>query len=575
MYIKLARQNKILLLCLLIAAFFLFKNLDNIYLWNDEANSALVAKNILKFGYPANFDGRNIVQHFWYYDGKLKLSPFYRTTTWLHLYLAALSFKLLGTNTFAARFPFAVIGLCVIIVLFLFLRKYEKDPFIINTAVILLTFCIPFYLHMRQCRYYSMATLFTLLGTWGYVEFYQQGRKTKFIVYSILLFLSMHSAYAILMLGVVVHFLLFYRRERIKELFVCWGWMSIVVVPVSVFLRLWERPVDLLGRESHFSFVKTITHFFGYVTYLNDYLVPFILVVVYLIWRLKRREMNLAIFKDNQPLTFMLVLLTVAILFQSIVAPHNFRFIVPYIPSTVILLSYMLRFFKERTHPYIAVLLIVVLISSNILHQSQYFLSFITKRRTVRNLLADVDRKLGIFRNKKFPNLNLSYINSRLWVNLNPTSFLYEYLYEITHDYDGPNEGICKYINQHAGKDDIVKATYGDFTYQFYTDLIVIPRGLFNNEIMPDWWIFRSGRWSHWFDVNLLEKYKAVLERDYEKIVLDYPEILWENLPEPEYHKFRTVKDAPRVIIYHRKEKAPPQTLGDPWKIKNPWKYDF
>jgi hypothetical protein len=559
---KLIRQNKLVFLCFLVALILLFKNLDNIYFWSDEANSTMVAKNILEFGYPSNFDGRNIVQHYWYYDGQLKLSPFYRTTTWLHLYVAALSFKLLGINTFAARFPFALIGLGVIICLFLFLRKYEQNRFIINTAVVLLTFCVPFLIHMRQCRYYSMAALFTLLSTWGYLEFYQHGKKAKFVIYSVLLFLSMHSTYLILMLAVAVHFLLFYRRDRIKGLFISWGWMSLVVVPVTIFLKLWERPVDLLGKERYFKLGWAVDRFVRYLLFFNDYLIPFALLAIYLIWRWKRRELTLDKFKKNQPLSFIIILLLVAVVFLALVARHNFRFIVPYIPLVLILLSYMLYFFRQQTNNYIVLSLIVVLISSNIIHQVPYYLKFITDQPSVKNVIDNLDYKIAGKR--------LSWINHKIIFYFRPTSFLYNYLYEITHDYDGPNEGISKYINQYAGKDDVVKATYGDYIYQFYTNRMVIPRGEFENEIMPDWWIFRGPHWYHRKGVNLLEKYKDVLDRDYEKIVLDYPEIPWGNLPEPTYHKFKTVKDAPRVVIYRRKEKAPPYDVEALWKNNTP-----
>jgi 4-amino-4-deoxy-L-arabinose transferase-like glycosyltransferase len=549
MNFKLVKENKLIFLCFLIAVVFLFKNLGNIYLWTDEANSALVSRNILKFGYPSNFDGRNIVQHYWYYDGKLKLSPFYRTTTWLHLYLAALSFMLLGVNTFAARFPFALAGLGVLVSFFLFLRRYERDKFIINTAVVLLTFCVPFYLHMRQCRYYSLAALFTLLGAWGYLEFYQQGRKNKFILYSLLLFLSLHSAYLILMLAVAVHFLLFYRRERLKGLLISWGWMSLVVVPVTVFLRLWERPPDLLGWQQRLIPPLLYIRLTGYLLYFNDYLIPFALVLIYLIWRWRRRELTLEGLKKNQPLSFIIVLLATAVVFLTLVAPHRFRFVVPYIPFALILLSHILCFFKQRTNRYIAVSILLILISSNLIHQIPYRLWLII------NQPAIMRKVLNKVHNKK-----LRQFSNRARTYSKPSSILYNYLYEITHDYDGPNEGISKYINQHAGKDDIVKATYGDFIYQFYTNRIVIPRGQFENEIMPDWWIFRGPRWNRYG--KLLKKYQDVLERHYEKIVLDdYPELPWGNLPEPSYHKFRTVKDAPRVVIYRRKKRKPsPET---------------
>ncbi len=538
MNLKLVRENKIVFLCFFISTIFLLKNLGNVYFWTDEANSALVSRNILTYGYPSNFGEKNIVQHYWDYDGELKLAPFYRTTTWLHLYVAALSFKLFGATTFAARFPFAIIGLIIIICLFAILRKHTQDKFIINTSIILLTFCIPFYLHMRQCRYYSMATLFTLLGAWEYLEFYEKGAKKKFILYSVLLFLSMHSAFLILMMAIGVHFLIFYKRDRIKDLLVSWGIMALVVLPVTYFLRLWERPLDLLGHEQGFNLNGVILRFLKYITYLNNYLIPAALLLVYVIWRLIRRELTFKSFKDNQLISFSIVLVMVATTFLSIVAPHNFRFIVAYIPLIMVGLAYILAFFKERTNKFVVSLIIIILISSNVIHQAPYFLTKIP-------ILAGSDIKIG--------GRDMNWYSYKMRSYFKPESLLYNFLYEITHDFDGPNEGISKYLNEHADKDDVVKATYGDFMYQFYTDLKVIHRGEFNNEIEPDWYIFRDGWWQWRADAKI-SKYRELLDEKYEEIELDYPETSWENLPEPDYHLYKTATGYPKVKIYRRKK---------------------
>jgi len=56
---KIFSNHKLFLLFLLACIFFLFMNLGNIYLWHDEASTALVGKNILKFGIPKAYDGKN------------------------------------------------------------------------------------------------------------------------------------------------------------------------------------------------------------------------------------------------------------------------------------------------------------------------------------------------------------------------------------------------------------------------------------------------------------------------------------------------------------------------------------
>jgi hypothetical protein len=50
----------------------------------------------------------------------------------------------------------------------------------------------------------------------------------------------------------------------------------------------------------------------------------------------------------------------------------------------------------------------------------------------------------------------------------------FDYIYEVTHDYDGPIEGIVKYLIEYGSKDDIVAITFGDLPIKFYTDMKVV-----------------------------------------------------------------------------------------------------
>ena len=100
---------------LAISAFLIFKNLSDNYLWQDEAESAVLAKNILKFGYPSAFDGTNSLR---VYLSSLGANYQWKFHPWLHFYLISLSYSILGVNTFSSRLPFAICGLLSIILVF-------------------------------------------------------------------------------------------------------------------------------------------------------------------------------------------------------------------------------------------------------------------------------------------------------------------------------------------------------------------------------------------------------------------------------------------------------------------------
>src|SRR5206468_8494780 len=69
------------------------------------------------------------------------------------------------------------------------------------------------------------------------------------------------------------------------------------------------------------------------------------------------------------------------------------------------------------------------------------------------------------------------------------------FVYEITHDYDGPEEGIVEFLRQHARPADVVAMVNGDLPVKFYTGLRVVG-GLTGEDLAEardaDWIILRS-----------------------------------------------------------------------------------
>ena len=82
--------------------------LGDIYLWMDEAETAVLGKNILTYGYPRMYDGRNLMSYY----PPLHNEDFVEVVLpWLQYYVSAASFGLLGIDTFTARLPFALLGI--------------------------------------------------------------------------------------------------------------------------------------------------------------------------------------------------------------------------------------------------------------------------------------------------------------------------------------------------------------------------------------------------------------------------------------------------------------------------------
>ncbi len=132
---------------------------------------------------------------------------------------------------------------------------------------------------------------------------------------------------------------------------------------------------------------------------------------------------------------------------------------------------------------------------------------------------------------------------------------LNHFLYEITHDFNGPVEGIVRYLNEHARKDDTVAITYGDMPVKFYTGLRTVG-GLTGEDLTPvlgaDWVIIRNNIISS-KDQNVREFLVRNLNRKhYKKIVLEYSDTPFENRESPVHHLYRTGTGYPPVIVYKK-----------------------
>ena len=155
-----------LLIVTIFAAVLLLKNLGDQCLWQDEAQTALLAKTILANGIPKGYDGKN------YFSQELGIENWgnyvYRWHTWLSFYLVAGSLAVLGQTTFAARLPCAFLGLASVPLVYVAAKSLWQSRRAAALAAILLTTCVPFLILSRQCRYYSACAFLALLSLWAY-----------------------------------------------------------------------------------------------------------------------------------------------------------------------------------------------------------------------------------------------------------------------------------------------------------------------------------------------------------------------------------------------------------------------
>jgi 4-amino-4-deoxy-L-arabinose transferase-like glycosyltransferase len=228
-------QIVVLLVILCGSLFLLLANLGNIYLWQDEAQTALISKTILTDGVPRGYDGKNFFsQELGAEYGK---NYIWRWHTWLPFYVLAGFYKAFGVSTFVSRLPFTLFGLATVAATYYFAKEYWPGSRIPLLAAGLLAISVPFLLLCRQCRYYSMTMCFTVLSMWAYAALLNGKRYAAVILFigSTLLFHSQHFYLPILFAALLLHAGIF-RRDKLKLLLVVGAAAAILNGPWAIWL---------------------------------------------------------------------------------------------------------------------------------------------------------------------------------------------------------------------------------------------------------------------------------------------------------------------------------------------------
>ncbi len=476
------------------AALLIFSNLGNHYLWQDEAETALLARSVLETGLPRGFDGRNHISQTEgaeYAEGGL-----WRWTPWLPYYVCAASFALLGESTFAARLPFALFGWGAVLLTGALARSLGRDRRTALLAAGLLALSVPFLLLVRQCRYYSLASFLTLAALLGYARFVagKRGGAALFFVSALLLF---HTHFVILgglLAAVALHWLLFSRRAAGPFLAMSLGALLLNAPAIAFFAKA-PSGVDFLdpGR------ILALAASFG--SQLARFVFPpFLLAIPPLVLLVRRWRGSPApprAESSQRGLALLLLFLACELAALSLASMGAFfRYLGPLIPISCILTALLLEQ-AFSLHPALA---------------------------------------LAAF---------------ALWA---ATGSLPDYLYEIGHDYDGPVEGIVKLLQERAAPDDLVAITYEDLPVKFYTNLRVIG-GLTGEDLSPAlrarWIVLRKHVILH--DARMKEFLLANVDwTAYRPIALDVPDTKFQNRESPQEHRYRTAREEDRVIVHER-----------------------
>jgi hypothetical protein len=162
-----------------VAAALLFARLGHYALWDDEADTALFGESILATGDTSAIIGKNIAA----YGGGWALTDLHeRYIPPLPYYLAAGSMAIFGESAWAARAPFAACGLAAFALILFWLIHDQVDGWTFALTSCALVANVSLILYCRQCRYYAVVILLSVVLAYLYVHWKNTLRQIAQIV---------------------------------------------------------------------------------------------------------------------------------------------------------------------------------------------------------------------------------------------------------------------------------------------------------------------------------------------------------------------------------------------------------
>ena len=531
-----------LFLLAIYSASMIFIGLGDNLLQVDEGNDTFISTNILKFGLPTHSDGVNHTM-LWAssHDGLFVYRP------WIPYYIQAFSLSIFGQTTFAARLPFALCGVLSVIFLYRFALKFTGRQFIAFLAAFLLASSIPALIYFRTARYVGLPILLSILLLSFYIEIYKNKKwnPLPLTVVSVIFFHTMYVEFAGMILGILIHFLI-YHKEALSEnrQRVAWaaGITGVFCIPwlifispmfskVTQYLASWNTQIDL-------SWHGYIKRFLGFLFQVNNYIFPFILLPLFFL-------------RQFRPFTKQVSLLLICILTVLLTALPHAMPIQQYISASFPLFFLLLAILIVNIFPKFLLaqsILVTFLITSNLIHICLFFpLKQIVK-----------DHPEWFQKSTYFENTFNSLIRE-----IKFKSVYFDYIYEISHDYKGPLDEIVAFfkVNGKPGESCYIDNEPESLVY--YTRMKVIRRDHIKAQDAPDWIVLRGDYRESVKDNSsskIARNLRAILSKHpYSKIELNSPAMRVNNTYDIQIHLFRSPSSAntDKVTIYKRANHSP------------------
>lgn len=482
--------------------FLLFKNLDRRLLWGDEAETALLARNVLRFGIPKTVDGLNHITVLGNFRDENR-AHVWTWAPWLQEYIAAGAFVVLGESTWSGRAPFAGIAwLSVGLLALVAFRIYRSHPVVLATIALFATSEV-FLLHARQCRYYAVTLLAEILLICGAFELLEKRRRAIGILAAALV-LQFYTNFVLIAANAPFFLCLgwFCRRqaELLKRMAIAIGVFFAAALPWLIYAQPW-RQVRELSHE------KLIEKGLYYVGEWHFHFVPWIFFLLPLLPMLtgRRRSENGNIPKFETALTVLVIGYFVVLL----VPQSELRYLLPLLPVGCLLASaWLVRYIGNKA-----------------------VIAGIVALQITTNLIAVVTT----FGLDKEHRLRAPFV---------------EFVTSLNEDYADRFSDILPFFRANKAPGQQVWVPDPEFPLIFYTGMQVIDARLNTPEQLPDWILPQSA--SGLIEGQPLELPDSI-RANYEPVfVTVHDSDRLANIPEPDVYQYHMTQKVTQFVVYRR-----------------------
>ena len=530
----LAKSHTSLIFLIPFSFVMIFIGLSNSALQVDEGADTFVSSTILKYGAPYHNDELNSTMEY----ASIHDKGLFLYRTWLPYYLQAGSLLIFGKTTFAARLPFAFLGVTAAIALYFFTLKLTKKKSVAFLATLFLIASVPTLIYFRTARYIGLPILFTILLLYSYITIYDKKfwNPWPLIITSILYFHTMYVAFVGIILGVLTHFYINRKLttpENDKQVIKAAIITSLFTLPWLWFIfPVFEKIPEFYLSASdqiHTTNWRFIKNFTGYLFQLNNYIFPFIFIPLLM-------TKSLHFFRNEIQLCLCCIsgLIVVSLM------------------HTIPLQQYIAGSFPLW---YILLALIVVEV-----FPSQLIIRFILTTTLIFTNIINVGPFLSI---KEVLKNNSDWFNKSIYTNnvyksvvreIKIKSVFHSHLLEISNRYQGPLDKIITFFEKNGKPSDSFYIDNEHESFVFYTGMKGIHRDAIKAQDRPNWIILRGddrNTMDGESSSEIAKNIRAILKKNnYSKITLNAPSIRVNNTYDIQIHHFHSPLLADKIIVY-------------------------